>query len=80
MVDAKTQLKKLYSDISQSLNKIASRENYLNQQLQAPLTIFCDAQNVLANVRMMYHKSTTGLTQKSAQLSQVGVFTSCNSP
>ena len=52
----KTQLDKLHTDIARTLEKIASREKYLNNQLEGPLSDLRQLQDKLAATKEQYRQ------------------------
>ncbi|CAL1273411.1 unnamed protein product [Larinioides sclopetarius] len=71
MSTTKTQLDKLYTDISRSLEKIGSREKYLNNQLEQLVLEYRTAQDQLSQVREQYKSVSGGVTERSRILSQI---------
>ena len=59
LTTTKGQLEKLHTDIGRTLEKISSREKYLNNQLEAPLGDFKRLSDNLAAAREQY-KSVSG--------------------
>ena len=59
LTTTKGQLEKLHTDIGRTLEKISSREKYLNNQLEAPLADFKRLSDNLAAAREQY-KSVSG--------------------
>ena len=54
LTTTKAHLDKLHADIARTLEKIASREKYLNGQLEAPLAEFRQLSDTLAATREKY--------------------------
>ena len=52
----KSQLDKLHTDVSRTLEKISSREKYLNSQLEAPLSDLRQLQDNLAATKEQYRQ------------------------
>ena len=52
----KSQLDKLHTDVSRTLEKISSREKYLNSQLEAPLADLRQLQDNLAATKEQYRQ------------------------
>ena len=52
----KSQLDKLHTDVSRTLEKISSREKYLNSQLEAPLLDLRQLQDNLAATKEQYRQ------------------------
>ncbi|XP_015920454.1 intraflagellar transport protein 57 homolog [Parasteatoda tepidariorum] len=67
----KLQLDKLHSDISRSLEKIGSREKYLNNQLEQLILEYRTAQDQLSQVKEQYKSVSGGVTERSRTLSQI---------
>lgn len=67
----KQQLDKLHSDISRSMEKISSREKYLNNQLEQLILEYRTAQDQLAQVKEQYKSVSGGVTERSRTLSQI---------
>ncbi|KAK8739697.1 hypothetical protein OTU49_003151 [Cherax quadricarinatus] len=65
------QLDALHSEISRSLEKIGSREKYLNSQLEPLLLEYRNLQNVAAESREQYRLVSTKLVEKSHELAQI---------
>ncbi|GFQ99016.1 intraflagellar transport protein 57 homolog [Trichonephila clavata] len=71
VTSTKSQLDKLYTDISRSLEKIGSREKYLNNQLEQLVLEYRTAQDQLSQVREQYKSVSGGVTERSRTLSQI---------
>ena len=67
----KTQLDKLHTDIARTLEKISSREKYLNNQLEGPLTDLRHLQDKLAATKEQYRQVSGGVTERSNTLAQI---------
>ncbi|KAK3887437.1 hypothetical protein Pcinc_008440 [Petrolisthes cinctipes] len=65
------QLDDLHSEITRSLEKIASREKYLNGQLEPLLLEYRNLQNVAAESREQYRQVSGKLVEKSHELAQI---------
>ncbi|KAG0726542.1 Intraflagellar transport protein 57 [Chionoecetes opilio] len=65
------QLDGLHSEISRSLEKIGSREKYLNGQLEPLLLEYRNLQNVAAESREQYRQASGKLVEKSHELAQI---------
>ena len=52
----KTQLEKLHTDVARTLEKISSREKYLNSQLEGPLGDLRQLQDKLAATKEQYRQ------------------------
>ena len=60
LTTTKGQLEKLHTDIGRTLEKISSREKYLNNQLEAPLADFKRLSDNLAAAREQYRSVSGG--------------------
>lgn len=67
----KNQLDKLYSDISHTLEKISSREKYVNSQLEQLLIEYRSVQDQLAQSKEQYRSVSGGVTERSRTLAQI---------
>jgi estrogen-related receptor beta like 1 len=67
----KFQLDKIHTDIGRTLEKISSREKYLNSQLEVPLSDFRRLTDMLAAAREQYRQVSGGVTERSRLLSQI---------
>eukprot|EP00095_Tigriopus_kingsejongensis_P002763 maker-scaffold845_size89356-snap-gene-0.15 protein:Tk02763 transcript:maker-scaffold845_size89356-snap-gene-0.15-mRNA-1 annotation:"intraflagellar transport protein 57 homolog" len=67
----KVHLDKLHNDIGRTLEKISSREKYLNSQLEAPLQQFRQLSDSLAATKEQYKQVSGGVTERSRTLSQI---------
>ncbi|XP_063848886.1 intraflagellar transport protein 57 homolog isoform X2 [Scylla paramamosain] len=65
------QLDSLHSEITRSLEKIGSREKYLNSQLEPLLLEYRNLQNVAAESREQYRQASGKLVEKSHELAQI---------
>ena len=54
LVDSRQQLDRLHDEISKTMEKIGSREKYLNQQLESLLNEYRMMQDQLAEARERY--------------------------
>ncbi|XP_023321011.1 intraflagellar transport protein 57 homolog [Eurytemora carolleeae] len=71
LVTTRTHLDRLQSDISKTLEKISSREKYLNSQLEGPLGEYKQLSQMLAQTREQYKQVSGGVTERSRLLSQL---------
>ncbi|XP_035223594.1 intraflagellar transport protein 57 homolog isoform X2 [Stegodyphus dumicola] len=71
LTTTRQQLDKLHLEISRSLEKIGSREKYLNSQLEQLILEYRTAQDQLAQVREQYKSVSGGVTERSRALSQI---------
>nr|KAG5696144.1 hypothetical protein BaRGS_026503 [Batillaria attramentaria] len=71
LTETKVHLDKLHDEISHTLEKIASREKYLNNQLEHLLQDFRMAQDQLAETKEKYRQASGGVTERSRTLAEV---------
>lgn len=64
-------LDKLHSEISRTLEKITSREKYINNQLEHFLGDFRHMQDSLAEVKEQYRQASGGVTERSRTLAEI---------
>ncbi|KAI8767462.1 intraflagellar transport protein 57 isoform X1 [Biomphalaria glabrata] len=69
--ESKVHLDKLQDEISRTLEKIASREKYINSQLEHLLVTFRQAQDVLAETKEKYRQASGGVTERSRLLAEI---------
>lgn len=69
--ETKNYLEKLYDDISKTLEKISSREKYINSQLEGPMSDLRRFQEDLNGVKETYRNRSTGINERAQILSQV---------
>lgn len=69
--ETKNYLEKLYEDISKTLEKIGSREKYINSQLDGPMNDLRRFQEDLNSTKDTYRSRSTGLNERAQKLSQV---------
>lgn len=69
--ETKSYLEKLYDEISRTLEKIASREKYINSQLDEPMQTLRNYQDKLAEIKETYKTRSIGINERTQQLSQV---------
>ena len=67
----RSQLDKLHTDIARTLEKISSREKYLNNQLEGPLADLRQLQDKLAATKEQYRQVSGGVTERSNTLAQI---------
>lgn len=75
LTDTKSYLDKLHAEISRTLEKIGSREKYINNQLEHLLQEFRSLQDQLAESKERYRQASGGVTERSRKLAEVGVAT-----
>jgi len=68
--ETQSQLNKLYDEITRTLEKISSREKYLNSQLEAHLIEFRKQQNILAETKEQYRQAGVGVTDRTRILAE----------
>ena len=71
LTETRGHLDKLHTEISHTLEKIASREKYLNNQLEHLLGDFRLAQDQLAETKEKYRQASGGVTERSRSLAEV---------
>ena len=71
LTDTKAQLARLHDEITKALEKIASREKYVNAQLSDPLADYRKLRNNATEARSRYDAASTGVTSLSKQLAAV---------
>lgn len=71
LTETKVHLDKLHDEISHTLEKIGSREKYLNNQLEHLLSEFRMAQDQLAETKEKYRQASGGVTERSRTLAEV---------
>ncbi len=67
----KAHLDRLHADIGRTLEKISSREKYLNSQLEAPLADFRQLTDQLAATKEQYKQVSGGVTERSRTLAML---------
>ncbi|KAM9844947.1 intraflagellar transport protein 57 homolog isoform 2-T2 [Aulostomus maculatus] len=63
--EAQVYLNKLQEDISKTLEKVSSREKYLNNQLEHPIQEYRSAQAKLSEVKERYKQASGGVTERT---------------
>uniref|UniRef100_H2YS58 Intraflagellar transport protein 57 homolog n=1 Tax=Ciona savignyi TaxID=51511 RepID=H2YS58_CIOSA len=69
--DAKKRLGKLHDEIQRTLEKIISREKYINNQLEHNVQEYRSAQDKLAQTKEKYKQGSTGVTEHSRTLADL---------
>jgi len=69
--ETSSQLTRLHEDIHRTLEKVTSRENYLNNHLDQPLINFRTTQDHLAEVKEQYRQASGGVTERTRALTEV---------
>lgn len=67
----KSQLDRLAANIANTLDKVNSREKYLNAQLETFLSDYRSAQEGLAQAKEQYRSVSGGITDRSLSLAQI---------
>ncbi|KAJ8898051.1 hypothetical protein PR048_003411 [Dryococelus australis] len=71
LVTTQSQLDKLHTDIVQTLEKVGSREKYLNSRLETYLGQYRTLQDELARLSEQYREVSGGVTERSRTLAQI---------
>lgn len=71
MSETKSYLNQLQDEITHTLEKIASREKYVNKQLDHTLVDYRAIQDQLAEIKERYRQASGGLTERSRTLAEV---------
>ncbi|KAH3699822.1 hypothetical protein DPMN_074784, partial [Dreissena polymorpha] len=71
LTETKSYLDKLHDEITRTLEKISSREKYINNQLEHHLVEFRGAQDSLAETKERYRQASGGVTERSRLLAEV---------
>ncbi|KYN10931.1 Intraflagellar transport protein 57 like protein [Trachymyrmex cornetzi] len=69
--DTKAHLNKIYTDIGSTLDKIKTRETYLNKQLEPSLTDYRSLQEELSKVKEQYRDVSGGVTERTRVLNKL---------
>jgi len=69
--ETSSQLTRLHDDIRRTLEKVTSRENYLNNHLDRPLANFRMSQDQLAEVKEQYRQASGGVNERTRTLTEV---------
>lgn len=69
--ETKNYFEKLYDEISKTLEKISSREKYINTQLEDPMQALRNYQDKLAEIKDTYRTRSSGINERSQILAQV---------
>ncbi|KFO73406.1 Intraflagellar transport protein 57, partial [Cuculus canorus] len=64
-------LDKLHNEISRTMEKINSREKYINNQLEHLVQEYCSAQALLSEAKEKYQEGSGGVTQRIKMLSEI---------
>ncbi|KAL6259920.1 hypothetical protein P5V15_009830 [Pogonomyrmex californicus] len=71
LIGTKTHLNKIYTDIGNTLDKIKTRETYLNRQLEPALTEYRSLQEELSKVKEQYRDVSGGVTERTRVLNKL---------
>ena len=71
LTETKSYLEKLYDEISKTLEKIASREKYINTQLEEPMVGLRNYQDKLAEIKDTYKSRSSGINERTRVLADV---------
>lgn len=71
LTETKGHLDKLHHEISRTLEKIGSREKYINNQLEHLLQEFRSLQDTLAETKERYKQGSGGVTELTKTLAQI---------
>lgn len=69
--DAKSYLDKLQEDIGKTLEKVSSREKYINNQLEHLIQEYRSAQARLSEAKERYQQASGGVTERTRVLAEV---------
>ncbi|XP_072298000.1 intraflagellar transport protein 57 homolog isoform X2 [Eucyclogobius newberryi] len=69
--DAKSHLDKLQEDISKTLEKVSSREKYINNQLEGLIQQYRSAQAKHREVKERYQQASGGVTERTRVLAEI---------
>lgn len=71
LVETKSHLDKLHDEIGRTLEKISSREKYINNQLEHLVQQYRSAQDELAQAKEKYRQGSGGVTERSRSLAEI---------
>ncbi|KAJ3408065.1 putative enoyl CoA hydratase [Chytridiales sp. JEL 0842] len=71
LVDTRSQLQKLHSEIEKTLEKISSREKYINTQFESQIEEQRALQDQLSEVRQKYNVANNNVTELSNELGRI---------
>uniref|UniRef100_A0A3P8S042 Intraflagellar transport protein 57 homolog n=1 Tax=Amphiprion percula TaxID=161767 RepID=A0A3P8S042_AMPPE len=69
--EAKTYLDKLQEDIGKTLEKVSSREKYINNQLEHLIQEYRSAQTKLSEAKERYQQASGGVTERTRVLAEI---------
>lgn len=68
---SKTQLDQMHQEITRTLEKITSREKYINSQMEGPISEYRRLKDRLAEVEEKYRSAGSTVTEQSRTLAQI---------
>ena len=71
LISTKLDLDRLQAEIEKTLEKISSREKYINNQLEQPLTLYKQISHLLAQTKEQYKQVSGGVVERSRLLGQI---------
>ena len=71
MTETKSYLDKLHEEITRTLEKINSREKYINNQLEPLLVDFRAVQDQFSETKERYRQASGGVTERSRLLAEI---------
>lgn len=71
LTDTKTQLDQMHTEITRTLEKIGSREKYINSQMEGQLTEYRHLQDRLSEIKERYRTASTTVNEQSRELAQI---------
>ncbi|KAM7542421.1 hypothetical protein Aperf_G00000008486 [Anoplocephala perfoliata] len=69
--DSRGHFKRLQEELTRGLNKISSREKYINSQIDQELTEYRCAQDHLSEMKEAYTKASGGIAERTSKLAQL---------
>ncbi|KAM6319696.1 intraflagellar transport protein 57 homolog isoform 3-T3 [Podargus strigoides] len=69
--ETRVYLDKLHNEITRTLEKINSREKYINKQLEHLVQEYCSAQALLSEAKGKYQEGSGGVTERIRVLSEI---------
>ena len=71
LTTTKANLDRLQAEIEKTLEKISSREKYINTQLEQPLTVYKQISHLLAQTKEQYKQVSGGVVERSRILAHI---------
>merc|ERR1719438_257200 len=68
---SKTQLDQMHQEITRTLEKITSREKYINSQMEGPIAEYRRLKDRLAEIEEKYRSAGSTVTDQSRTLAQI---------